>query len=173
MDCQEYMISIIKRQTEGVVYHENMTDYYRFLCLDSLKEIHCHQSQEELETLQCTKDCYAKIYFSIPQFEMENTTLIPAEWYSKTSMDVTKGAIKSLSKESLYHWLDWEKETLSIYKEAAMHFKENMAFYQLKIAKKLIKCVSAEICEIEGLITEGLAYDFSPEFLKYYYKIDE
>jgi hypothetical protein len=44
MDCQEYMISIIKRQTEGVVYHENMTDYYRFLCLDSLKEIHCHQS---------------------------------------------------------------------------------------------------------------------------------
>lgn len=104
---------------------------------------------------------------------MENTTLIPAEWYNKTSMDVTKGAIKSLSKESLYHWLDWEKETLSIYKEAAMHFKENMAFHQLKIAKKLIKGVSAEICEIEGLITEGLAYDFSPEFLKYYYKIDE
>ena len=173
MDCQEYMISIIKRQTEGVVYHENMTDYYRFLCLDGLKEIHCHQSQEELETLQCTKDCYAKIYFSIPQFEMENITLIPAEWYSKTSMDVTKGAIKSLSKESLYHWLDWEKETLGIYKEAAMHFKENMAFHQLKIAKKLIKCVSAEICEIEGLITEGLAYDFSPEFLKYYYKIEE
>ena len=59
------------------------------------------------------------------------------------------------------------------YKEAAMHFKENMAFHQLKIAKKLIKCVSAEICEIEGLITEGLAYDFSPEFLKYYYKIEE
>ena len=88
-------------------------------------------------------------------------------------MDVTKGAIKSLSKESLYHWLDWEKETLGIYKEAAMHFKENMAFHQLKIAKKLIKCVSAEICEIEGLITEGLAYDFSPEFLKYYYKIEE
>ncbi|MDD7756211.1 MAG: hypothetical protein PUJ51_17115 [Clostridiales bacterium] len=43
----------------------------------------------------------------------------------------------------------------------------------MKIAKKLIKCVSAEICEIEGLITEGLAYDFSPEFLKYYYKIEE
>lgn len=172
MDCQEYMISIIKRQTEGVVYHENMTDYYRFLCLDSLKELHCCQSMEELKTLQETKDCYAKIYLAIPHFEMENTTLIPDEWYNKTSMDVTKGAIKSLSKESLYHWLDWEKETLGIYKECAQHFKENMAFHQLKIVKKLMKCVAAEICEIECLITEGLAYDFSPEFLKYYYKTE-
>ena len=116
MDCQEYMISIIKRQTEGVVYHENMTDYYRFLCLDGLKEIHCHQSQEELETLQCTKDCYAKIYFSIPQFEMENTTLIPAEWYSKTSMDITKGAIKSLKRVSTIGSIGRKKHWASIKK---------------------------------------------------------
>lgn len=33
--------------------------------------------------------------------------------------------------------------------------------------------VRATGIDIEGLITEGLAYDFSPEFLKYYYKIDE
>lgn len=172
MDCQEYMISMLRRQTEGVVYHENMTDYYRFLNLDCLKEIHCYQSMEELKNLQKTKDCYAQIYLSIPKYEMDNVSLIPLEWYGKTSLDVTKGAIKSLSKESLYHWLEWEKETLAIYKEAAKHFKENMSFYQLKIANCLIKDVSCEICEIEEMIIDGLAYDFSPEFLKYYSKMD-
>lgn len=166
------MISILRRQTEGVVYHENMTDYYRFLNLDCLKEIHCCQSMEELKNLQKTKDCYTQIYLSIPKYDMENTTLIPPEWYNKSSLDITKGAIKSLSKDSLYHWLDWEKGTLEIYKEAAKHFKENMAFYQLKIVNCLIKDVSHEICEIEELIIDGLAYDFSPEFLKYYFKVE-
>lgn len=164
------MIAIIRRQTEGVVYHENMTDYYRFLCLDCLKKIHCEQSMEELENLQKTKDCYAEIYLSIPKYEMDNVSLIPEEWYNKTSLDATKGAIRSLCKESLYHWLEWEKATLEIYKTAAKHFKENMSFYQLKIAKCLIKDVSCEICEIEQLIMDGIAYDFSPEFLRYYSK---
>ena len=47
MDCKEAMLSVIRRQTEGVMYHDEMVDYYTFLNLNVLKDVHKKQTKEE------------------------------------------------------------------------------------------------------------------------------
>ena len=39
MDCKEAMLNIIRRQAEGVIYHDEMVDYYTFLNLNVLKNV--------------------------------------------------------------------------------------------------------------------------------------
>ena len=52
MSCKEIMLDILKHQTEAVMYHDQMTDYYKFLHLDKLAKKHEKQTYEELEALK-------------------------------------------------------------------------------------------------------------------------
>jgi hypothetical protein len=58
MPCKSALLSIIQRQTEGVMYHDQMTDYYAFLHLDKLKELHHERTKEELCSLRKVKCDY-------------------------------------------------------------------------------------------------------------------
>ena len=58
MNCKEIMLDILKHQTEAVMYHDQMTDYYKFLHLDKLAKKHEKQTYEELEALKNLKCSY-------------------------------------------------------------------------------------------------------------------
>ena len=62
MPCKSALLSIIQRQTEGIMYHDQMTDYYAFLHLDKLKELHHERTKEELCTLRKVKCDYIKVF---------------------------------------------------------------------------------------------------------------
>lgn len=166
MSCKDALLTIIQRQTEGVMYHDQMTDYYAFLHLDDLKHFHHERTKEELCSLRKAKCDYIKVFESIPFYVTNNPQKIPLDWKTKTTASIDESSLKILLQKSLEDALAWERETCQIYKEAAKVFKEDMNFYLYKETCKMIEEVQNEIYEMSEMHTEAASYNFNPHYFK-------
>ena len=166
MLCKDALLKIIQRQTEGLMYHDEMTDYYAFLHLDELKHLHHEQTKNELCSLRKAKCDYIKVFDSLPYYNAVDPQAIPTEWKTKTTADVDEASLKLLIQKSLNEYLTWEKNTLEIYKTSAAAFKENMNFYLHREACKMIEDVQCEIHKIKNIITDASSYGYNPSYFK-------
>jgi hypothetical protein len=166
MPCKSALLSIIQRQTEGVMYHDQMTDYYAFLHLDKLKELHHERTKEELCSLRKVKCDYIKVFKSVPFYTTNNPQQIPSDWRTKTTSSIDEVSLQTLLHKSLEDGLAWEQETCRIYKEAAKVFKENMNFYLYKEACKMIEETQNEIYELSEMLVEAASYSYNPSYFK-------
>ena len=155
MSCKEIMLDILKHQTEAVMYHDQMTDYYKFLHLDKLAKKHEKQTYEELEALKNLKCSYINYFCELPYYKVDIEIIYPAEWKNKTSMEVNEDALKMLAKNSL------EK-----YKNYAYELKKNFNFVMLKEVCELIEEVEEEISRLKNMIIEAQSYNYNVEYFK-------
>lgn len=166
MHCKDALLKIIQRQTEGLMYHDEMTDYYAFLHLDMLKHLHQKQTEEELCSLRKIKCDYIKTFESLPFYIATDPKVIPIEWKGKTSAEIDEASLKMLIRQSLEGYLSWEMETYETYKSMALVFKENMNFYLHRKTCKMIEEVQEEIHKIQNLIVDAASYDYCPSYFK-------
>lgn len=166
MDCKEALLKVIQRQTEGLMYHDGMTDYYAFLRLPVLKELHYKQTKEELHGLRESKCLFISTFGMLPFYSAEDPKVIPAEWKLKTNTEVDESTLKALIKNSLHGYLAWEKATCEIYKTAALTFKENMHFLLYREICELIEEVEREICKVDAMIVDAASCNYNPSYFK-------
>jgi hypothetical protein len=166
MNCKEVLLSIIQRQTEGLMYHDEMTDYYAFLNLDYLKHLHKHQTKEELEALRDTKCLFISTFGMLPFYTATDPKVIPADWRTKSNTEITEASLRALVKSSLNQYLIWEQETCEIYKNAAKVFKDNMNFPLYRVTCELIEDVQKEINKIQKMMVDAAACDYLPSFFQ-------
>lgn len=166
MFCQDALLKMIERQTEGVMYHDGMTDYYAFLHLTVLKDMHHEQTKEELCSLRKAKCLYIKHFGMLPKYSATNPNAIPVELMTKTTADIDEESLRVLIKQSLESYLSWERETCEIYKRMAMTFKENMHFVLYREACEMIEEAQKEICKINEMIIDAASYDYCPSYFK-------
>ena len=166
MSCKEIMLDILKHQTEAVMYHDQMTDYYKFLHLDKLAKKHEKQTYEELEELKNLKCAYINYFCELPYYKVDIEIIYPAEWKNKTSMEVNEDALKMLAKNSLEKYLTREENTLEKYKNYAYELKKNFNFIMLKEVRELIEEVEEEISGLKNMIIEAQSYNYNVEYFK-------
>ena len=166
MSCKEIMLDILKHQTEAVMYHDQMTDYYKFLHLDKLAKKHEKQTYEELEVLKNLKCAYINYFCELPYYKVDIEIIYPAEWKNKTSMEVNEDALKMLAKNSLEKYLTREENTLEKYKNYAYELKKNFNFVMLKEVCELIEEVEEEISGLKNMIIEAQSYNYNVEYFK-------
>lgn len=166
MNCKEIMLDILKHQTEAVMYHDQMTDYYKFLHLDKLAKKHEKQTYEELEELKNLKCAYINYFCELPYYKVDTEIIYPAEWKNKTSMEVNEDALKMLAKNSLEKYLTREENTLEKYKNYAYELKKNFNFVMLKEVCELIEEVEEEISGLKNMIIEAQSYNYNVEYFK-------
>lgn len=166
MTCKEAMLKIIKRQTEGLMYHDEMTDYYTFLHLGILKDLHQKQTKDELKSLRQAKCLFISAFGMLPFYSATDPRVIPMEWLNKSNIEIDDSSLKLLIQTSLAGYLTWEEETCEIYKASAKEFKENMNFPLYREACKMIEEVQEEICKINEMILDAALYDYCPSYFK-------
>ena len=166
MSCKEIMLDILKHQTEAVMYHDQMTDYYKFLHLDKLVKKHEKQTYEELKELKNLKCSYIDYFYELPYYNVDIEIIYPAEWKNKTSMEVNEDALKMLAKNSLEKYLTREENTLEKYKNYAYELKKNFNFVMLKEVCELIEEVEEEISGLKNMIIEAQSYNYNVEYFK-------
>lgn len=166
MDCKEAMLSVIRRQAEGLMYHDEMVDYYTFLNLGVLKDVHKKQAKEELSNLRKTKCDFITTFFVLPVYTATDPKAIPADWKTKTTADVDEPSLKVLIKSSLNDYFNWEDQTCEIYKHAASTLKENMNFPLYRKVCDLIEEVENEKQKIKNLMTEAITCGYHPGYFK-------
>lgn len=164
MVCRDAMLDIIQRQTEGLMYHDEMADYYAFLNLKVLKDIHKKQTKEELHNLRKAKCKFIEHFNMLPTYTATDPKAIPAEWRSKKSTEIDEASLKILIKTSLSGYLMWEEKTCEIYKNAAQVFKDNMNFILYKEACCMIEEVQCEIAKIKEMSLDAAGYGYCPSY---------
>ena len=166
MTCQEAMLSIIQRQTEGLMYHDEMTDYYTFLNLGILKDLHKKQTKEELNSLRKAKCSFISTFGVLPIYTAVDPRAIPPDWKSRTTEDVDEQSLKILIETSLSSYLNWEEKTCTIYKAAAKELKEHMHFPLYREVCEMIEEVQEEICKIKEISADAAVYGYCPSYFR-------
>lgn len=111
---------------EGIMFHNDMSDYFNFIGLHGFKRIHEYQFYEENKNrrLLCRNvlDMHNKL---IPHNEeLKTKENIPKEWYSYTRMDIDDNILPKLVKSGWKTYKEWEEETKQLYQDIACLFYE-------------------------------------------------
>lgn len=118
MTVNEIFTHLTSHMVEGMMYHEQMANYYDFLNLKGYKR--CHEYHYLMETLNHRKiqryyiNHYQKL---IEDGEIRNPNGIPSNWYRHVRQDVDGTTKKNSVKAGIESWVSWEKHTKDLYSE--------------------------------------------------------
>ena len=162
MDIREIYSKIVERMIQGMMFHDQMANYYDFLGLQGYKR--CHEYHFMKET--CAYRGVSRYFINhhnmlIPEPEFSNESVIPDSWYSHVRGDVDTGTKKNAIKTGLTKWMEWETDTKRLYEDL---YKEALDAGDVASAFKigcLVKDVDKELKSVERyyLNKEATNYD--------------
>ena len=146
MTVEEVFSKVAIRMIEGLMFHEEMANYYEFLGLYGYAECHEYHYLDE----SCHFHKLSKYYIThynklLPELKAEDPEVIPSTWYKYSRMDVDTNTIRSSVKTGLEKWVKWESDTKKLYEamyKELINLDEGAA--ALKIAE-LVEDVSKEL----------------------------
>lgn len=161
MTLEEIYGKLSAQMIKGMMLHEQLANYYDFLGLKGYKR--CHEYHYLQETCAYRGLCRYFINHHnklIPEMPIENPKVIPESWYKYTRQQVDSATKKNAVKNGLTVWVDWEKETKTLYQNM---YKELMELGEVASACKvdeLIKDVDCELKKAERYQLSKKAIDY-------------
>lgn len=146
MTIAEIFGNISAHMVEGMMFHEQMADYYDFLGLDGYSC--CHKWHYICETM--SRSSIHEFYISqynklIFDSKVDAGSIIPPNWSGVSRFDVDNNVKKNAVKGGVSEWLSWERKTLDLY--FRMH-TELMAINEPIAAHRVSELITDVNCEI-------------------------
>lgn len=162
MELKEIYSKLSEHMIQGMMFHDQMSNYYDFLGLQGYKR--CHEYHFLAETLNYR--CLCRYFINhhnmlIPETRFDNTSVIPESWYSHVRSDVDVATKKNAVKTGLTKWVEWERDTKRFYQQM---YQELMNIGEVASACKVecfIKDVDKELKKAERywLNKEAIEYN--------------
>lgn len=119
MNCEAIFKKLDAHLIKGLMYHEQMADYFDFLNLHGYKRLHEYRYLDESANMRGLHRYYINHYDRIiPESEIVNPRSIPSNWYDHIRADVTASEKKEFIRKAFESWVRWETETKELYQEA-------------------------------------------------------
>lgn len=162
---EEILNRLIARKIEGMMFHDEMTDYFQFLGLQGFKRLHAYRFL-----------CEAKEMRKLKQFEIDHCNVLPevdgvdyskrtpSAWYGRKQTDVDESTRQRAVRDAMVAWVEWEKETREIFSKAYTEALEKNPSGAVKIAKCL-KGIECEVKYAERLNLKLAACGYSMDFV--------
>lgn len=149
-NVEDIFANLSAHMVEGLMVHDQMASYYKFLNLHSYAECHEEHYWEESKNYLCLKDYYLKHHKKlIKELPIANPKIIPANWYNYMKKDVDITTKRNAVKTGMEKWVKWETDTKNLYEQS---YKDLMDLGEVADAiflKKFIKAVTHELADIE------------------------
>ena len=164
MTVAEIFGKISAHMVEGMMFHEQMSDYYDFLALDGYSC--CHQWHYICET-KSRSDIHR---FYIGHYnkllwdeKVDAGSVIPTGWANATRFDVDVNTKKSAVKSGASEWLKWERQTRDLYLEMYRNLCDLNEIVAAEKISELICDVDKEIhiAEEKNLKLIAVGYDMN------------
>lgn len=117
MTVEEIFTKLSAHMINGMMFHEQMANYYQFMGFNGYMK--CHEYRYLCETMEHRKlnFCYCNLYNKmIPEPKFDNVSVIPANWYRYTRQEVDNSTKRNAVENGVAEWLKWERETVELYK---------------------------------------------------------
>ena len=161
MTCEEIFEKLSRHMIKGLMVHEQLANYYKFLNLSGYA--YCHEYHFIEESVSYRKLC--RYYIShydklIPESEFDNPEIIPESWYQHKRQDVDINTKRNAVKQGLSKWVDWEMKTKKLYSDMYKEVMENGNVDAACFIKELVKDVSKELKRASSYLLDKEAIDY-------------
>lgn len=164
MTKAEIFSKIHERQVQGMMFHEQMSNYFDFLNLHGFKRLHEYQFFcETLEMRDIEKYYINHENMLIGKSNVQPTSEISDNWHKYNRMQVKTSAKAQAVKEALTKWHDWEKETKELYSQYAYELSQMMCVDSVRVVSILVCDIEEELKRIDRMMIklENLGYDMA------------
>ena len=164
MTLEDVFSKLSSHLIEGLMFHDQLSNYFGFLSLNGYEMCHKYHYLSESLSYKELNSYYLKHYNKlVKEGKPTNPSAIPQSWYKFTRQDVDTNTKKNAVQAGFTKWVTWERDTKNIYE--AM-YSELVALGNIDASlfvAELIRDVSEELVEAEQYLTdlETDGYDIS------------
>ena len=160
---KKIMQEVYNRQSEGIDFHGHMAEQFDFMNLKGFAQWQKEMRREEMEKCEKTHKRFIgrrRMMLDPPDRRYQYDTM-PQHWYGHSNMELSPEDISAHVRKSLNHCLQWEEETLEMYKQKAKELSDLEAYDEYMEVKELMTGVLSEIEMIRDLMMEleSVRYD--------------
>lgn len=175
MTYEEIFQQLSAHMLKGVMFHQQMTDYFDFLNLFGYKKMSEYHALAELENYKILHSYFLNHYNKlIPESQFENIEVIPQHWYEKTRQEISIDTKRDAVKLAFEKWIEWEKGTKQFFSQM---YKELDNIVEVASAFKIgdfVEDVDNELKWCERKLIELQGTDFAMDYIldeqQYYYE---
>lgn len=147
MTVEEIYSKILQHMIKGLMFHEQMSNYYDFLGLKGYKRCHEYHYLEENCAMRTLNRYFINHHNKlIPKLDVSDPEIIPNSWYKYSRQDVDNGTKKNAVKNGLTLWREWETETKELYEKM---YKELIDIDEVASAMKIKELICDVNCELK------------------------
>lgn len=166
MTVDEIFRDISKHQLTGVMFHDQMTDYFDFLNLHGYKKMQEYHAQEEMKGFRKIHTYFLNHFNKLVRdSSFENPKAIPEGWYEHKRQDVDVNTKRNAVKDAFNKWAKWESDTKKFYSEM---YKALCDLNEIAAAQKvlcLVEDVDDELKWVERKQIELKSTDYAVDFI--------
>lgn len=116
MTSEEIFTSAMNHMVEGIMIHEELSNYYLFLGLPAYSKCHEKHFHKENKSYKKLYNYYIKTYNKlIPNIKVDVPEVIPKSWYQYSRQDVDMKTKQNAVQQGLEKWVKWETATFALY----------------------------------------------------------
>ena len=147
MAAEKIFSEISEHMLKGLMFHEELANYFAFLALDGYSCCHEYHYKEESHSYRELNKYYITHYNKLipKKGHIDAPQLIPTNWYAYTRKDVDAGVKRNAVKEAMQVWVNWEKETKELYEKKYIELCETKDVAAALLVKCLVKDVDNEL----------------------------
>lgn len=180
MTVEDIFSGIVLHQIGGMMFHDQMAQFFDFLNLHGFKRMHEYHYKCESKKMRDVERFYINhAQKLLPENRVEDPKALPQSWRSYSRMNIDTNNKRRAVKDGFSKWVDWEHKTLDLYSK---YYSELMNMGEIQYALKvqeLVKDVFHELKKAERLyiMLENCDYDMvylaeiQPEYHKKYKKM--
>ena len=116
MTANDIFSEIINHQIEGLMIHDQLSDYYGFLGLPKYRKEHEKHYKKESKAYRRITDYAVDHFNKLPRMgQIPNPNVIPDSWHNVNRDAVDANTMRTAVKSGLETWIKWEKDTKAFY----------------------------------------------------------
>lgn len=166
MAVENVIGKILSHQLEGLMMHEQMAEYYRFLGMDSYAESHDWHYSQESSMFKFIRDYYITHYNRLPpKVSAHNPNVIPDGWYKYNRDEVDNNTKKNAVRNGLQMWRNWEEETKKLYQTMYTELMNEGEIAFASSINALIVSVDTELSNVIGYCIKHKATDYDLDLI--------
>lgn len=152
MAAEKIFLELSEHMLKGLMFHEELANYFAFLALEGYSHCHEYHYKEESCSYRELNRYYITHYNKLIEKRtgvLEPRQIVPTNWYAYTRKDVDPNVKRNAVKEAITAWVNWEKETKELYEKKYKELCETKDIAAALFVKCLVEDVDCELTQAE------------------------
>ena len=162
----EIFSELSNHMVKGMMLHDQMANYYKFLGLSGYAKCHEYHFMKETDDYRKLQRYFISHYNKlIPEERFDNPNVIPENWYNYTRQDVDASTKKSAVKTGLTSWVEWERDTKALYESSYTELEDLGEVATALFLREYVEDVTHELKKAQGYLLTKNAVGFDMDHI--------